>query len=528
MRLAALRIKSKILSAEARLVLFRLLARFGHEGSQPLHLKVLLEELRVPYALGSRAITELVDARMLLKHSAPLRKRGRPLSSYVPAANILARLDEDLGDSCAQRHRIDLVLSFDIRNRLKPTERSGGVPHVRGIGETLSGKDLWLLGVLLDHADALGVTSNLSRATLTMLTGIKAKSLVRRLEKLVELRLLYSAVPWARSKQLSCTLNLLVHLNLNAPIFGQQKRPVKSVHFPFLSSGFTEGNTAPATESLPLAPFSLTKIATLERIFRLDQTKDVDADGGVDPAECHGEPSDWPDEESEEEVEAREQLEIDLRETKRQQAELQGSLPGILNTIRIRQANRGWTDSLEVYFQDFANRRVLEWFRSRIMLYAASILGAKWKGTAEEADEPDVLPDSSTLELVRRDFSHPLASAEELGLLHHYIAGLAAAYADHLDFWIRALPKESELEETVAKGDCSVTITRQAWGTHPTRRSGCVIFIWLTKESPSKNPVVATLGETPGLDLPTLKWLQSPLPTRVASSASSDDSANKE
>lgn len=127
---------------------------------------------------------------------------------------------------------------------------------------------------------------------------------------------------------------------------------------------------------------------------------------------------------------------------------------------------------------------------------------------------------------MRRDFSLPLGSADKHDQLHRYIADLAAVYADHLDFGIKAFHyKEPEFEETIAKGDCSVTITRCIWGRPPTQGYGCRIFVWLAEESLPKDPVTVLVGETPGIDLPSLKWLQSPLPTMAAPIARSGESA---
>ncbi|MCC5874354.1 MAG: hypothetical protein JJU22_18300, partial [Gammaproteobacteria bacterium] len=63
----ALEIRSTDLSAEARLVLFRLLAHFGPGGSPPQYLRTLLETILVPYGLGSSALDELVEEGQLLK-----------------------------------------------------------------------------------------------------------------------------------------------------------------------------------------------------------------------------------------------------------------------------------------------------------------------------------------------------------------------------------------------------------------------------------------------------------------------------
>lgn len=494
-----LTLDDKKIGAAERLLLYRFLDLFGRYGPPPQRLEALLDDLQFPEKRGRKAVRELAEKRLrwLIKTRVPASGRGRPLSSYRPSEQLLEVLDQSGAPAVSHQARIRSVLWKEIRHRAKPSKDTGSAPTTRGMADTLSPEDVWLLGVLLAHADIRGVVSDLSRMRLSKLTALNAEQLKFRFRKLERLEIAFSAIAWARSDFLSGDMNAVIHLNLDNEAFNQPNQLAAEVFVYAGDAKHAGPDRTPAAliETLPFTPFALTRVSQIEEVLREPR-----ADGLA---------SSW----------AREAEGSDLEEQGDQaalkRAEIREQLMSVVPALGLARGNPAWEKSLAPYFRDFQKQGVLKWFKARVSLYAALMLEVEWSGEHLVGGDGSSSPDFPALALIRRDFSQPRLSRGELDTLHDYIHGLAREYAEKLSRYIHVARGESkELKKILGRDAVFITVTAdrsQILG------DGYLTAIRFRRANFEES--VGGLSRTflvighDRSDLPNIRWLQKPLPT---------------
>lgn len=202
------------LSPEERLALFRLIVEVQGRGCSSV--KWTVRELAsqcdaTPTTIGS-LLSKLVSSELLdTDQSRPMSHGGK--AQLVLTNNLLYLLP--------QSSRADESLIRKLQRKILLPDNGYNPEKSKRGGFSRSNR--WLLSVLLDHSDSMGVVDNLRGSELRALTGFSKERLRTQLEHLKCLGFLHARVPGGLSIDILARRPAVYYLNLHHPYFGEDR-----------------------------------------------------------------------------------------------------------------------------------------------------------------------------------------------------------------------------------------------------------------------------------------------------------------
>jgi hypothetical protein len=202
------------LSPEERLALFRLIVEVQNRGCSSVQWTVreLARQCDATATTIGSLISKLVSSELLdADRVRPMSHGGK--AQLVLTNNLLYLLQQSswTAESLIRKLQRKILLPDNGYNPEK-IKRGG-----------FSRSNRWLLSVLLDHSDSMGVVDSLRGSELRALTGFSKERLRTQLEHLKCLGFLHARVPGGLSIDILSRRPAVYYLNLHHPYFGEDR-----------------------------------------------------------------------------------------------------------------------------------------------------------------------------------------------------------------------------------------------------------------------------------------------------------------